>query len=124
MNPLHLRQSIVPGLYPVYLMRFITNAKQPAKSPPPKMVVAKDTYGLAPPLGCVPSNRSRTPPCTIRTDRVRSAPMPNHQEKDLTAVLVQRSQIHIKRRLSATLAEGSWTVKLTAPFRRRPTIFY
>jgi hypothetical protein len=23
---------------------------------------------------------------------VRSAPMPNHQEKDLTAVLVQRSQ--------------------------------
>jgi hypothetical protein len=46
----------------LYLMRFITNAKQPARSPPPKIVVAKDTYGLAPPLGCEPSNRSRTPP--------------------------------------------------------------
>jgi hypothetical protein len=78
--------------YLVYLMRFITNAKQPAKSPPPKIVVAKDTYGLAPPLGCEPSNRSRTPPWTIRTDRVRSAPIPNHHEKDLTAVLVRGSQ--------------------------------
>jgi hypothetical protein len=29
--------------YPVYLMRFITNAKQPANRPPPKIVVAKDT---------------------------------------------------------------------------------
>jgi hypothetical protein len=29
--------------YPVYRMRFITNAKQPANSPPPKIVVAKDT---------------------------------------------------------------------------------
>ena len=45
-----------------YLMRFITNARQPAKSPPPKIVVANDRYGLAPPLGCEPSNKSRTPP--------------------------------------------------------------
>jgi hypothetical protein len=71
-----------------YLMRFITNARQPAKSPPPKIVVVNDRYGLAPAIGCAPSNRSRTPPWTISTDRVRSAPIPNHHEKDLTAVLV------------------------------------
>jgi hypothetical protein len=70
-------------------MRFMTNARHPAKRPPPKIVVLKERYGLAPVLGCAPSNRSRTPPWTISTDRVRTAPMPNHQEKDLTAVLVQ-----------------------------------
>ncbi len=43
--------------------------------------------------------------------------MPNHHEKDLTAVLVRGSQLRQKRRLSATLAEGSRTVKLTALFR-------
>src|SRR5689334_21310006 len=69
-------------------MRFITKAKHPAKSPPPKIVVLNDRYGLAPTLGWAPSNRSRTPPWTINTDRVRTAPMPNHHEKDLTAVLV------------------------------------
>jgi hypothetical protein len=75
-----------------YLMRFITKARHPARRPPPKIVVLNDRYGLAPVLEWAPSNRSRTPPWTISTDRVRSAPMPNHQEKDLTAVLVQRSQ--------------------------------
>jgi hypothetical protein len=71
-----------------YLMRFITNARQPAKSPPPKIVVLNDRYGLAPVIWCAPSKRSRTPPWTISTDRVRTAPIPNHHEKDLTAVLV------------------------------------
>jgi hypothetical protein len=43
--------------------------------------------------------------------------MPNHHEKDLTAVLCEAAN-HSSRRLSATVAEGSGTVKLTAPFRR------
>jgi hypothetical protein len=47
--------------------------------------------------------------------------MPNHHEKDLTAVLVKGSQLHKKPRLPVTLAEGSRTVKLTAPFRPRAT---
>jgi hypothetical protein len=72
---------------PTYLMRFITKARHPARSPPPKIVVLNDRYGLAPTLWWAPSNRSRTPPWTINTDRVRTAPMPNHHEKDLTAVL-------------------------------------
>ena len=45
--------------------------------------------------------------------------MPNHHEKDLTAVLVKGSQLPKKPLLSLTLAEGSRTVKLTAPFRPR-----
>ena len=45
--------------------------------------------------------------------------MPNHHEKDLTAVLVKGGQLPQKPRLSVTLAEGSRTVKLTAPFRPR-----
>ena len=45
--------------------------------------------------------------------------MPNHHEKDLTAVLVKGSQLSKKPLLSLTLAEGSRTVKLTAPFRPR-----
>ena len=45
--------------------------------------------------------------------------MPNHHEKDLTAVLVKGSQLPKKPRLPVTLAEGSRTVKLTAPFRPR-----
>jgi hypothetical protein len=47
--------------------------------------------------------------------------MPNHHEKDLTAVLVKGSQPPKKPRLPVTLAEGSRTVKLTAPFRPRAT---
>ena len=43
--------------------------------------------------------------------------MPNHHEKDLTAVLVKGSQPPKKPRLPVTLAEGSRTVKLTTPFR-------
>ena len=45
--------------------------------------------------------------------------MPNHHEKDLTAVLVRVPTA--KSRLPVTLAEGSRTVKLTAPFRPRAT---
>jgi hypothetical protein len=52
----------------------------------------------------------------MSTDRVRTAPIANHHEKDLTAVLVQGGQPTKKPRLSATLAEGSQTVKLTAQF--------
>jgi hypothetical protein len=47
--------------------------------------------------------------------------MPNHHEKDLTAVLVKGSQPPQRPRLPVTLAEGSRTVKLTAPFRPRAT---
>ena len=47
--------------------------------------------------------------------------MPNHHEKDLTAVLVKGSRTAQKPRLPVTLAEGSRTVKLTAPFRPRAT---
>jgi hypothetical protein len=45
-----------------YLIRFITNARHPAKRPPPKIVVVNDRYGLALTVGCAPSNRSRNPP--------------------------------------------------------------
>jgi hypothetical protein len=85
-------EKVRKDLSTFHRIRFITNARQPARSPPPNIVVLNDRYGLAPVLGCTPSNRSRTPPWTINTDRVRTAPMPNHQEKDLTAVLVQGSQ--------------------------------
>ena len=89
MKPLHFKQCIdVPALsLGVYRSRFITNAKQPANSPPPKIVVPNERYGLAPLLGGAPSNSSRTPPCTISTERVSSAPIANHHPKDLTGVL-------------------------------------
>lgn len=60
------------------------NATQPANRPPPKIVIAKLKYALALPVEWVPYRRSRTPPCTINTERVVSDPMPNHQMKVLT----------------------------------------
>jgi len=60
-------------------------AKQPANRPPPKIVIAKLKNALSLPVGWVPYKRSRTPPCTINTERVISDPMPNHQMNVLTS---------------------------------------
>ena len=60
-------------------------ARQPANRPPPKIVIAKLKKALALPVGWVPYRRSRTPPCTIRTARVVSDPMINHQMNVLTS---------------------------------------
>lgn len=98
----------------------MTSARHPAKSPPPKIVVANERYGLAPPLGCDPSNKSRTPPCTMSTERVRSAPMPNHHEKDLTGILVKKQPTRSKGAPFGTLDEGCRTVKQTTYSLNRP----
>jgi hypothetical protein len=94
MKPLHFKQCIdVPVFSPdVYRSRFITKAKQPANNPPPKIVVPNERYELAPLPGGAPSRRSRTPPCTISTERVSSVPIANHHPKDLTGVLETESQ--------------------------------
>jgi len=60
-------------------------AKQPANRPPPRIVIAKLKNALALPAGWVPYRRSRTPPCTISTERVVRDPMPNHQKNVLTS---------------------------------------
>ena len=70
----------------VYRSRFITNARQPANNPPPKIVVPNERYALASLPEGAPSSRSRTPPCTISTERVSNAPMANHHLNDLTDV--------------------------------------
>ena len=98
----------------------MTSARHPAKSPPPKIVVPKERYGLVPPVGCDPSNKSRTPPCTMSTDRVRSAPIPNHQEKDLTEILARKRPHCSKPAPVGTLDEGCRTVKQTTYSLKRP----
>ena len=98
----------------------MTSARHPAKSPPPKIVVPKERYGLVPPVGCDPSNKSRTPPCTMSTERVRSAPMPNHQEKDLTEILAKKRPPCSKPAPVGTLDEGCRTVKQTTYSLKRP----
>jgi hypothetical protein len=70
----------------------MTKAKQPANNPPPKIVVPNERYGLAPLPGGAPSSKSRTPPCTINTDRVSSAPTANHHPNDLTGILETEHQ--------------------------------
>ena len=64
--------------------RFIIKAIQPAIKPPPTIVIANVRKGL-PLWAWVPGyNKSRTPPCTMSTDKVRRHPMLNHQRKTLT----------------------------------------
>jgi hypothetical protein len=94
MKPLHFKQCIDVLFFSlgVYRSRFITKAKQPANSPPPKIVVPNERYELAPLPGGAPSRRSRTPPCTISTERVSSVPIANHHPKDLTGVLETERQ--------------------------------
>jgi hypothetical protein len=89
MQPLHLKQCIDAPVFRlcVYRSRFITNAKQPANNPPPTIVVPNERYALAPLPGAFPSSSSRTPPCTISTERVSNAPIANHHLNDLTSVL-------------------------------------
>jgi len=70
----------------------MTNAMQPANRPPPKIVVPNERYGLAPLPGGAPSSKSRTPPCTMSTDKVSSAPIANHHPNDLTSVLETERQ--------------------------------
>ncbi len=48
--------------------------------------------------------------------------MPNHHQKDLTDVLARNSRAAQKPLLSATLAEGSQTVKQTAHSPERPIL--
>jgi len=128
MKPLHLKQSIDASIFRfcVYRSRFITNAKQPASNPPPKIVVPNERYALAPLPGEAPSSRSRTPPCTISTERVSNAPIANHHLNDLTDVPETERQEAWMRHLSATVAEGRQAVKktafyLTPPLDRRHT---
>jgi hypothetical protein len=118
MKPLHLKQCIDASIFRfwiyVYRSRFITNAKQPANNPPPKIVVPNERYALAPLPGEAPSSRSRTPPCTISTERVSNAPIANHHLNDLTDVPETERQEAWMRYLSATVAEGRQAVKKTA----------
>src|SRR5438552_17152371 len=100
MKPLHLKQCIDAPVFSfcVYRSRFITSAKQPANNPPPKIVVPNERYALAPlPVGA-PSSRSRTPPCTISTERVSSAPIANQHLKDLNGVPETERQEAWRRR--------------------------
>lgn len=59
-------------------------ARQPANSPPPKIVVPKERIAPAPPVGLAPETKSRTPPCTIKTASVIRQPMQNHHKNDRT----------------------------------------
>lgn len=71
-----------------YRRRFMIKATHPASKPPPMRVVPKYTNTFVPPEGCVPSHRSRTPPWTIRTERVIRAPIMNHHAKDRIAIVL------------------------------------
>ena len=115
MKPLHLKQSIDTSMFRfcAYRSRFITKAKQPASNPPPKIVVPNERYALAPLPGEAPSSRSRTPPCTISTERVSNAPIANHHLKDLNGVPETTGQEAWKQYLSVTVAEGQQAVKKT-----------
>ena len=109
MKPLHLKQCIDASIFRlcVYRSRFITNATQPANNPPPKIVVPNERYALAPLPGAAPSSSSRTPPCTISTERVSNAPIANHHLKDLTSVLETERQEAWKRRPIGHCSRGS-----------------
>src|SRR5262249_39675099 len=116
MKPLHLKQCINVTIFRfgVYRSRFITNARQPANNPPPKIVVPNERYTLASPPGVVPSSRSLTPPCTISTERVSNAPIANHHLKDLNLVPETVRRKGWRRRLPVTVSEGRQAVKKTA----------
>src|SRR6266705_3496570 len=62
----------------IHLIRFMMMAMHPASRPPPVMVSTK-LVGLLPPL-----IRSCTPPCTINTASVKTAPVVNHQRNVFT----------------------------------------
>ncbi len=76
----------VKRIVPAQRRRTMIKAKQPANRPPPRIVIAKLKNALALPAGWVPYRRSRTPPCTISTERVVRDPMPNHQINVLTSL--------------------------------------
>jgi len=84
----------------------MTSATQPANSPPPTIVVPNERAALAPLPGVVPSSNSRTPPCTISTERVSNAPIANHHLKDLTGVPETERQKAQRWHASATVTEG------------------
>lgn len=60
-------------------------ARQPANSPPPKIVVPKERIAPVPPVGLAPETKSRTPPWTIKTASVIRQPMQNHHKNDRTS---------------------------------------
>ncbi len=91
----------------------MTSATQPANSPPPTIVVPNERAALAPLPGVVPSSNSRTPPCTISTERVSNAPIANHHLKDLTGVPETERQKAQRWHASATVTEGRYAVKKT-----------
>ena len=97
----------------VYRRRFITNATQPANSPPPTIVVPNERAAPAPLPGVAPSSNSRTPPCTISTERVSNAPIANHHLKDLTGVPETERHKPQRWHASATVTKGRYAVKKT-----------
>ena len=92
-----------------YRRRFMINATHPASKPPPMRVVPKYTKTFVLPEGWVPSHKSRTPPWTIRTERVNRAPIMNHHVKDRSAMVMPENRA--QPCLSATLANALQAVK-------------
>jgi hypothetical protein len=58
----------------------------------------------------------------MSTERVRSAPMPNHHEKDLTDILAKKLPTYSKTAPVGTLDEGCQTVKQTTFSLNRPVV--
>lgn len=94
MNPLHFKQRIPSRLLRHYRSRLRTTAKHPARRPPPRMVVPNETTAVVPAAGWVPSNRSRIPPCTMRTARVMTEPIANHQVNVLRGITLTRTTMN------------------------------
>lgn len=111
MNPLHFKQRIPSRLLCHYRSRLRTTAKHPARRPPPRIVVPNETTAEVPAAGWVPSKRSRIPPCTMRTARVRTEPIANHQVNVLRGIRLTRTTMCRDSHLSATLTEGPRPVK-------------
>lgn len=111
MNPLHFKQRIPSRLQCHYRSRLRTTAKHPARRPPPRIVVPNETTAVVPAAGWVPSKRSRIPPCTIRTARVRTEPIANHQVNVLRGITLTRTTMRRGLILLATLTEGPRPVK-------------
>ncbi|MCE3223813.1 MAG: hypothetical protein K0S58_1993 [Nitrospira sp.] len=100
-------------------------ARHPAKSPPPKIVVAKERRAPALPVGLAPETRSRTPPCTIKTARVVRQPMQNHHKNDRTSphgLWLKMARLFVRQPFR-TLAEPYQGVKQTAYLPLRPSRF-
>lgn len=91
-------------------------ARQPAKSPPPNIVVPKERSAPALPVGLAPETRSRTPPCTIKTANVVRQPMQNHHKNDRTSPRIcwlKMARLHVRQPFR-TLAEPYQGVKQSA----------